>query len=242
MQIDELRIYRGDDYQITDKIIIHQPTLGEICDYGEQKFFTMINYLTYVGADLKWQLHEVGIDYTKISDFELFYNFISPLFGVNDTRIILGDINLPEFKVLQNKNTNEIVMYDYWNDIIIDRFVYQMIVSVLRKTYGLKRNDELPGNEAARLVLIEDAKTEYEKNKNKPYESQLLNLISAMVNSSGFKHDEVSVFNMKIGAFMDSVKRISKITNANLLLLGGYAGCIDLKSVDKKNLDWLGEL
>jgi len=42
---------------------------------------------------------------------------------------------------------------------------------------------------------------------------------------------------------MDSVKRISKIKDSNLLLQSGYSGYgINLKDVDKKQLDWLGEL
>ena len=70
--IDDLIIYRGKDYKVNDKITIRQPTVGEITDYGEQNFFSMVHMLTNVGADLKWQLDEVGIDYTKINDYEFF--------------------------------------------------------------------------------------------------------------------------------------------------------------------------
>ena len=42
---------------------------------------------------------------------------------------------------------------------------------------------------------------------------------------------------------MDSVKRITKIKNSDLLLQSGYSGFgINLKNLDKKQLDWLGEL
>ena len=48
---------------------------------------------------------------------------------------------------------------------------------------------------------------------------------------------------MKINAFMDSVKRIGKIKNADLLLQSGYSGFgVNLKEIDNKQLDWLGEL
>ena len=64
-----------------------------------------------------------------------------------------------------------------------------------------------------------------------------------MVNSGGFKYNHTDVWDMKINAFMDSVKRISKIKNSNLLLQSGYSGFgINLKDVNKKDLDWLGEL
>ena len=49
---------------------------------------------------------------------------------------------------------------------------------------------------------------------------------------------------MKINAFMDSVKRASKIKNVDLLLQSGYSGFgINLKDIkDKNQLNWLGEL
>ena len=64
-----------------------------------------------------------------------------------------------------------------------------------------------------------------------------------MVNSSGFKYTHTDVWDLKINAFMDSVKRIGKIKNAELLLQSGYSGFgISLKDINKKELDWLGEL
>ena len=42
---------------------------------------------------------------------------------------------------------------------------------------------------------------------------------------------------------MDSVKRIGKIKNAQLLLQSGYSGFgISFDDIDKKQIDWLGEL
>lgn len=72
-EIDELKIYRGSDIPITDKIIVTQPTIDQIIEFGEKRYFGAIHCLTGVGADFKWQLWDYyGIDYTKIEDFELF--------------------------------------------------------------------------------------------------------------------------------------------------------------------------
>lgn len=71
--IDDLKIYRGSDIPITDKIIVTQPTLDQIIEFGEKKYFSSVHCLTGVGADFKWQLWDYyGIDYTTIDDFELF--------------------------------------------------------------------------------------------------------------------------------------------------------------------------
>lgn len=76
-EIDELKIYRGSDIPITDKIIVMQPTLDQIIEFGEKKYFQTVHCLTGVGADFKWQLWDYfNIDYTTIDDFELFKKMI----------------------------------------------------------------------------------------------------------------------------------------------------------------------
>ena len=76
-EIDELKIYRGSDIPITDKIIVTQPTIGQIEEFGEKRYFQAVHCLTSVGADFKWQLWDYyGIDYTTIQDFELFKKMI----------------------------------------------------------------------------------------------------------------------------------------------------------------------
>lgn len=71
--IDELKIYRGSDIPITDKIIVTQPTIDQIIEFGEKRYFQTIHCLTGVGADFKWQLWDYfDIDYTQIDDYEFF--------------------------------------------------------------------------------------------------------------------------------------------------------------------------
>lgn len=75
--IDDLKIYRGSDIHITDKIVVIQPTIDQIVEFGEKRYFQTIHCLTGVGADFKWQLWDYfGIDYTQIDDFELFKKMI----------------------------------------------------------------------------------------------------------------------------------------------------------------------
>ncbi len=246
-KFDELKIYGGNSYSVNDVISIRQPTLKEIREYGEKKYFHMVHSLCSVGADLKWQLDDIGIDYSKITDFELFYTVLAGRFRKEDTGILFGDtLDFSQMKLIHNHDIDENVMVQFLGTggrIIIDRFVYSSIVNILRKMHRIKRNDELPGNEATRQILIEDARDEYEENKNKPVKSWLQPLVSTMVNSEGFKRDDITVFDMKIGAFMDSVARVSKIKNAELLLQSGYSGFgIDLKKIDRETLNYMGEL
>nr|DAF93898.1 MAG TPA: hypothetical protein [Siphoviridae sp. ctZd434] len=192
---------------------------------------------------MKFQLYDMGIDYTKIKDFELFYSLLSYGLAQNKTSILFGDLSFTKFKLFKKTDSEDIVMYDPENDIEIDEYTYLVIADVLRKMHGLKRDNKLPANESTKMILIEDDREAYEMNKNKEYHSQLRNMISTMINCEGFKYNHSEVWDMKISAFMDSVKRISKIKNASLLLQSGYSGFgIDLKKVSNKQLDWFGEL
>lgn len=245
--IDELKLYRGNDYYINDIITVRQPTLGEICEYGEKEYYNMICTLCSVGADLKWQLDDIGVDYTRISDFELFYSILARSFSKEKTKILFGDaIDFSAMQLMYNHQLQENVMVqvlEHENCLQIDKYVYASIVNVLRRMHRLKRNDELPGNEATKQILIEDARDAYEESKANPNKPFLLPLISAMVNSAGFKRNDATVFDMKIYAFMDSVARIEKIKNAELLLQSGYSGFgVDLKKINKEEINWLAEL
>ena len=242
---DELKIYRGEDFVVSDHIVIHQPTLSEICDYGERNYYNMIYQLTSTPQSMKSKLWDIGIDYTEITPYQLFYNFLYKIYPQEQTSIIFGDLDLTNFQVMQRKDDKSIALCQYIDNdlVIIDEFTYNMIVDYLRAVHNIEKDERMPANESTKMILIEDDRDAIEINQRKEYHSQLKNLISSMINCEGFKYNHSQVWDMKINAFMDSVKRITKIKNANLLLQSGYSGFgINLKDVDKKQLNWLGEL
>lgn len=240
---DELKIYRGEDFIISKYITIHQPTLGEICDFGESKYYSMIYGIVATPQSMKGRLWQLGIDYTKISPYELFLTSYKT-FDRNETSLVFGDLDFSKFEVVENKN-DELLLFQIMNNepIILDEYTYGIIVDYLCKAHFIERDFKVPMNETTKMILIEDAIEELNKvTKEKPH-SQLKNLISAMINSEGFKYNHSQVWDMKINAFMDSVKRIQAIKNANLLLQSAYSGFgVDMSKIDKKQLDWLGEL
>lgn len=242
-EYDELQIYRGNDIFVKEGIVIHQCTLGEICDYGERQYWSMIHTLTSVGADMKFQLYSLGIDYTTMDDFKLFRSFLCRSFTREQTSVLFGDLDLSGLQVYQRNGPDDLIMQDPESNIFIDEYTYFVIVDILRKMHGLKRNDQIPANESTKQILIDDAREEYYAGQNREYHSQLKNMVSAMVNSEGFKYNHTEVWNMKINAFMDSVRRISKMKNADLLLQSGYSGFgVNLKEIPNQQLNWLGEL
>ena len=242
---DELKIYRGEDFVISKHIILHQATLNEICDYGERDYYSMIYNFTATPQSLKVQLRDMGIDYTEITPYQLFYQLLYRMYSQEKTSIIFGDLDFSKFKLMQRKDDESIFLYQEIDgeSVIIDEYTYNIIVDYLCKSHFIERDLKIPMTKSAKMILIEDAREEMEANKNKEYHSTLQNLVSAMINSEGFKYNHSQVWDMKINAFMDSVKRIGKIKNAQLLLQSGYSGFgVNLKEINNKQLDWLGEL
>lgn len=234
---DELQIYRGEDFIVNDKIRIHQPTLGEICNRGEQNYFSFIHNITATPTDLKYFLSISDIDWNEISEYELFL-LIYKTFDTKSTKIIFGELDFTLFKPVLQYN-DELVLYNEYSDITIDRSIYEIIVGHIRKMHNLKKNVERAMNETTKTVLIDEAKEQYEMNKNEKYKSYLLPLISTMSNMAGFKYSWSDIWGMKINAFMDAVQRIQHVENAKLLLSSGYSGFgIDLKKINKKELNY----
>ena len=242
---DELKIYRGEDFVVSKHIVLHQPTLNEICDYGERDYYSMIYNFTATPQSLKVQLWDMGIDYTEITPYQLFYQLLYKMYSQEKTSIIFGDLDFSKFQLMQRKDDGSILLYQEIDgeSVIIDEYTYNIIIDYLCKSHFIERDLKIPMTKSAKMILIEDAREEMETNKNKEYHSTLKNLISAMINSEGFKYNHSQVWDMKINAFMDSVKRIGKIKNAQLLLQSGYSGFgVNLKEINNKQLDWLGEL
>lgn len=242
---DELKIYRGDDFIVSEHIVIHQPTLDEICKYGEKDYYSMIHNLTATPQSMKSQLWDIHIDYTKITPYELFYHILCKMYSQEKTSIIFGDLDLTKFQIEKSKESDSVVLSQINNNhkIIIDKSTYEIITDYIRKVHGIYKDEKIPGNESTKMILIEDDREEISRNKNKKYHSLLKSLISTMINSEGFKYNHTDVWNMKINAFMDSVKRISKIKNVDLLLQSGYSGFgVNLKEISNNQLDWFGEL
>ncbi len=272
-EVDEFKIYCGDSCQITDKIVVSQPTIREIKDFGEKKYFSAVQTLTSVGADLKWQLDDLGIDYTAIEDYDLFIKVLSQMLSsrkelytkltsddvndetlaerarysdeeladllVNPLQLVLN-IDLADYKTYVNKETNMVVLYDIKEDIVIDSLVYSKIVDAVRLIHGFKRNNKKPANETTKRILIEEARDNYYYDSQKPYKSYFKSLVSSLAARRHCMPSEV--LDLKVGMFLDSIKRDAKVLEADLLLQGAYSGFASLKDVSKSRLDWSGDL
>lgn len=239
IDVDELALYIGDDYIINDNIIIQQPTIKQIAEFGEKNFFSMVHTITAIPSDMKSQLWDMGLDWTELEDFELFM-MLSQTLTPDRTSILFGDLDFSKLKPFQNQQNGNIVLADKSTGIVIDQMIYLRIVAYLRKAFNITPKVEKAANKMTKKVLIEEDRARIRFNQDKPFKSYLLPLISSIKVKQGYTKDYV--LNMGYVEFMDDVARAQVIHNADHLLSGVYAGMIDVKKINKAELNWMKEL
>lgn len=237
--MDKLQIYFGNDLVINERLRVRQPTLRDVIQMGEEEYYDMVFALTAISSDMKSFLWDHGIDWCEVSDFEMFYMF-STVMTPESTGVLLGDIDLSSFKMCQREEDGELFMVNK-DDIIIDKYVHKKIFDFVCTIHGIKKKPEFAANKITKRVLIEDDRAQ-RRRKKKEYESQLFPLISAMVNSAEFKYNIETVQDMKLFAFMDSVRRIQHSRHVASLTEAYYSGNIDTDKFDTRKLEWLCDL
>ena len=74
--INELKLYFGDDYPINDYITLHQPKVNDVIEMGEADYYSTVYALTAIPSDMKSQQVPVkdGFDGKNDTGMELVYD------------------------------------------------------------------------------------------------------------------------------------------------------------------------
>ena len=229
-------LYRS-EVPVTDKITILIPKVGDVID-REDDYYAEVSMLTAMPVDYMVQLDDIGIMYDEINEYDLLFILWNSLLEA-DTGMVFKDIDLRLFQMAVHTETGQPVLYDEENDIVIDRVVHTKIATVLREIHHLERNNKKPGNDEARKYLIERARKKQKRNRKRKQQSQLGQLITAMVNTEEFKYGYEGTRELTIYQFNESVRQIQHKVDYNNIMHGVYAGTVDPKGVSQDSLNWL---
>lgn len=237
--VDALFLYFGDDYVINDKITIKQPTIGDVVSYGEASYFNMVYSLTSIPSDNKLSLWEVGIDWNEITDFQLF-QILCQNFTPDKTGILFGDLDFSKLRLYPHPENGEPILVDREAGVVIDQLIYMRMMKFLRKLHNITPKPEKAKGKRVKEAMLDEERRKREYNKDKPFKSYLLPLISAVKVKQGYTKDYIR--NMGMYEFFDDLARMQAIDSADHLMNGMYCGMADLSKVDKKQFNWLREL
>ena len=236
---DELSLYFGEPYVVNSYITITIPTIGQLVKYGEKQYYSMLQTITAIPSEMKSQLWDMGLDWTKITDFQLFM-LLAPSLSKEKTYILFGDFDFQAMHPYKNCQNDTIVLRNPDTGAVIDELAYGKISSYLCSAHSLTKKVEKAANEFTKKFMIEEDRQKLMYQQKQEYKSFLRPLISAVKCRMGYTLDYVK--NMGLFEFMDDLSRLQVIVNTDALLNGMYSGMIDTKKINKKEFDWCRDI
>ena len=223
---------------IVPNLSIRIPTVGEILE-DEDKYYGIVSSLTATPFQYMVQLDDMGIDYTQITDYQLFMKLF-PMYAKSDLSLLFSDLDTSDFGIYINQQDNSQVIYSPNNNIIIDELIYNDLADTIRKINLFEKVKSKPGNESARKYLLEKERKKQKRNAKKPKEPYLEKLVIALVNTSEFPYNYETCMDLSIYKFNQSFKQIQQKITFDNTMIGVYAGTVDTsKMTNKDALSWI---
>ena len=247
MKIENMtKYYLGAPYHVTETLTVRNPTVKEIIDFDDDKYYSLISMFLSTPYRFMVQLDDIGIDFTKVSDFEFFGVFIFPELQEADSSILFEgsdfkDFNLQSMKSLDNK----LALYNAKTGEYIDEEAFNdMREYIMNINFIQPENRINPGNERTRINLIRKERDKQKRmaKQKKPQNSSsfLYDHISALVWASS--HTFEQIVDLHIYQFNEGLKRIQKIKGYDQIMNAVGYGNLKLKDVDEDSLNWFGEI
>ena len=224
--------------EIVPNLSLRIPTVGEILE-DEDKYYGIVSSLTASPFQYMVQLDDMGIDYTQITDYQLFM-MLFPMYAQSDLSLIFGDLDTSDFNVYINQDDDSQVIYSPSNNIVIDELVYNDLSDMMRKINLFEKVKSKPGNESARKYLLEKERKKQKRNAKKPRFPYLEKMVIALVNTSEFPYNYETCMDLSIYKFNQSLQQIQRKIAFDNTMVGVYAGTVDTsKMADKDALSWI---
>lgn len=236
MTFDELGLIYGDDYKVNDYITIHHPTVEQIKNFGEQKYFQVVMTLLATPIDYKVELYDLGKNYSDVDDFEFFCANVVNL-SKDDTCILFGDFDFKELKVYQRSDSDRPFLFNEKTKSILDDYAYKTILEYLCKMHNFEKKHGKPATEEFLKYTVGIERSKQKRNKNKPFKSLISPYIITLVNCQEFKYDYSSVLKLPIYALNESARSIQSGKFYSGLIFGIYSGNVSYDKISKDELN-----
>lgn len=225
------------EYAVNEYIKILIPTVGDVLDH-EDNYYSMVSMLTAMPVDMMVQLDDIGIDFMEINEYDLFLLLFNAIKD-KDVSLIFGGLDLKAFRPSVSPQNNDVVLRNKDTGAVIDRSVQGQIACVLRKLHGLKRNNRRPANKEAKEYMLHRAREKMRRRSRRSTDSQLEELIVAMVNTEQFHYGFEGTRKLSIYQFNESVRQVIKKIDYDNRMHGVYAGTVNAKELSQDDLNWL---
>lgn len=249
--MDQLKLLRGKPITIKDGLVLLQPRIDEIEELGEQSFMNVFWLLCSSAWDMPAAFADMGVDFMSVTDWNFFMQTVLGM-PFNTTKLVFKDIDFSKLEPMLKQLGEEqsIVLVNKEPMILDDKEFeprtfeiteddYNVFIKYVREMIGFQHKGRKAKNRATAKILIQEDRKESARNKNKPYESMILNAIISLVNTEEFGYTYETVFEMTIFQLMKSLVQIQGKKHACALLQGSMSGFCDTSKIPSKEFQWM---
>ena len=246
-KFDPLKMYFREDYLVKG-IRIVQPTIGNILNMGESKFYSGLSPFLYNSTSIRVMLWDLPqrIDWCNVKDIEVF-GILKNMTNTDNSaiRLLFPDYRIEHMQLMQlnEKNSNEcqLFLYDEENDFVLNESEYMEIAEYIRTLLNIHPKIEKAKGKTTKQWMIDEDRMNMAQRDEKNT-STLLPLISACINHPGFKYKLQELRDVGIYEFMDSVQRLQIYESTIALLGGSYSGFADMSKVPKEQFNFMRDI
>ena len=245
---DKLKMYFGEDYTING-ITISIPTIGDILDIGESKFYQAISPFLSNSTSIRVLLYDVfKKDWNKTKDIEVFYILYQLLEDKEPLKLLFEDFSFDGFELIQaRKNVddpeyNHLALFNQDKNMIIYDDEYMEIAEFIRAMMNVHPKVEKAKGKTTKQWILQEDRMKAEQDGKKKGTSTLLPLVSSCINHPGFKYKLEELKQVNICQFMDSVNRIQKYEQGTAALHGIYGGIVSAKDIPEDLINFMGDI
>ena len=246
-KFDPLKMYFREDYFVKG-IRIVQPTINDIINMGESKFYSDLSPFLYNSTSIRVMLWDLPqrIDWCNVKDIEVF-GILKNMTNTDNSaiRLLFPDYRIEHMQLMQlnEKNSNEcqLFLYDEENDFVLNESEYMEIAEYIRTLLNIHPKIEKAKGKTTKQWMIDEDRMNMAQRDEKNT-STLLPLISACINHPGFKYKLQELRDVGIYEFMDSVQRLQIYESTIALLGGSYSGFADMSKVPKEQFNFMRDI
>ena len=242
---DKLKMYFGEDFNYKG-IIISMPTIGDILEIGEERFYQALSPFIYNSTSIRVMLWDNGIDWNDFKDIEVFDIMSKIIKDKEGQKLLFKNLSFDNFTLMSIKEKpddedSKLVLYDKQTEVLLYEEDFMMIAEYIREILNMHPKVEKAKGKTAKSWIIQEDKLNAQV-RDKQNTSTLLPLISACINHPGFKYKLQELRDVGIYEFMDSVQRLQIYESTIALLGGSYSGFADMSKVPKEQFNFMREL
>ena len=251
--VDKLKLLRGRPVVISDLLTLYQPTLGQIEEFGEQRFFNNVWMMCSCAWDMPSAFADIGIDFMTVSDWQFFIQ-ITHAYSAEDIGLIFGDLDFSKLVPMNYRkdeddtegqivlvNTEPMIIQgkEYQpTEYIFTEELYKEMIPYVREQIGFVHKGRKAANKATAKILIMDDRRNKKRHKDDKYESMFHNGIISLVNTEEFSYTYETAFDLTIYQFTKSLIQIQGKKQACAMLQGSMSGFVDTSKIPSSSFQW----